>query len=260
LLSRLVRARPLAAAAVASTSAAAVAFAKTDSECLSFFSSKPTVEMKYFGLPGVAETLRMTLALGECPWTETKWPVDFSKFSGPASIHIACPPFGEARSAGELVLNLDRAPVVIVDGKYTLGQTKSLERYFARRLGLLGGSEIEAAHIDAFVEHVRDVKDKYQKAKADKDKEVEVKKFFDETMPEFMGKIEKAVAASGVHSGAPLIGKKLSLADVTLYVFIIDFFDNKEGAKASIAKCPMLQASVKAVEENPAIAKYRASK
>ena len=195
------------------------------------------------------------MALGNIEWKESKWAIDFSKFSGPASIPIAAPGFGAARDAGELTINLDRAPVAIVDG-VTLGQSRPIERYLARRLGLLGVNEIEAAHIDAVTEHVRDCKDKYQKAKGvSKD---EVAKFFAETMPEYMGKFEKAVAPLG--TGAPLVGSKLSLADVCLFVFLTDFFDDKAGALASIDKCPRLQASLKAVGENPGIVKYRASR
>jgi glutathione S-transferase len=78
-------------------------------------------------------------------------------------------------------------------------------------------------------------------------------------MPEFMQKLEKAVGLLG-GSGPALVGSSLSLADATLLVFIKDFFDDKESAKASIAKCPRLQASLEATEKHAGVAKYRASK
>ena len=228
------------------------------------------------------------MALGNMQWTEAAWSVDFSKMSqgipvagesiAPAfsslsqtrgvflltctffSLALAAPGFGAAKDAGELVVNMDRAPVAIIDGKHALGQSKTIERYLARRLGLLGGDEVEAAHIDLVVEHIRDIKDKYTKAKGEKDKETAVAKYFAETMPEFMGKLEKAVVSTGRNKGPPLIGKSLSHADVSLYVFLLDFFDDKKGAMASISACPCLQASVKAVAEHPGVSKYRASR
>jgi len=43
-------------------------------------------------------------------------------------------------------------------------------------------------------------------------------------------------------------------------VFLVDFFSDKEKAMASIDNCPKLKASVKAVGENAAVAKYRAGR
>ena len=48
-----------------------------------------------------------------------------------------------------------------VDGTTAeIGQSKAIERYIARRYGLLGANEIEAAQIDAITEHIRDAKEK----------------------------------------------------------------------------------------------------
>jgi len=255
LASRLLRARPLArplALAAASTCVASV-YVNQETECASWLSSKPKVHLKYFDVQGVAETIRHTMALGGIEWTESMYAVDFSKIKeGPT---VASPQFAKAKADGELAANMDRGPVIIVDGA-TLGQSKTIEKYLARRCGVMGGSELEAAYIDAITEHIRDIKDKYQKAKGvPEDKE----KFFAETMPEFMGKLEKAVALT-TGTGPPLVGKSLSLADATLYVFIVDFFDDKAKAKASIEGCPNLKASIEAVGSHSGVAKYRESR
>lgn len=213
------------------------------------------MHLKYFAVQGAAETLRYVLVLGDCPWTETGWSIDFSKFPKPG-LPDASPGFAAAKDNGELDVNLGRAPVVIIDGKTALGQSKPIEQYLARRLGIMGSSEIEAAQIGAVVEHVRDLKDKYQKAKGDKDTKA---KFFAADMPEFMGKIEKSLPPTVGSSGA-LIGKKLSYADVTFYVFVKDFFTDKEAALGSIKACPRLAASIEAVDKHPRIIKYRAER
>jgi len=258
MLARLVRARPLVAA-TGCAAAAAAATITADRRAQSI-SSKPEVHLKYFNVQGAAEPIRYVMALGGLEWTETAWPVDFKKFSGPASLHKLdgpCPKFAEATASGELDVNLGRVPILVIDGKHELGQSKAIERYLARRLGLLGASEIEAAQIDGIGETVRDIKDKYQKSKTDKDTKA---KFFAEEMPELMQKLEKAVVAQSPGAGPALIGKDLSYADLAVYVFVTDFFSDKAAAAASMEQCPRLLSSVKAIGEHPAIAKYRAAR
>jgi len=214
------------------------------------------VHLRYFGIDGVAETIRHVMALGGIEWTESAWAIDFKKIdfnNTTGTLPIASPGFGAAKTSGELDANMGRAPVIVVDDKLELGQSKTIERYLARRLGLLGKNEAEAAQIDAITEHCRDIKDKYQKAKTDKDEKA---KFFAEVMPESMQLMDKAVGVVG-GTGPALIGSSLSLADVTLFVFLTDFFDDKALASASISKCPRLLASIKATGENPLIVKYR---
>lgn len=246
--------RPLASVPAVAALAAYSAKERRPAQC-GWFSSSPKVHLKYFEAAGVCETMRLVMAVGGISWTESKWKVDMAKidFSNiEATLPLASPEFGTARAAGELDANLGRAPVVIIDGKHTLAQSKTAERYLSRRLGLMGATDIEAAHIDAITEHVRDIKEKYTKAKADKEKDAAIAKFFSETMPDLMAKLEKSVGAGG----PALVGSKLSLADITLFVFITQFFDDKNSASASISKCPRLQTSVKAVTEHPAIVKY----
>lgn len=201
------------------------------------------------------------MALGGLEWTEDAWSIDFSKFGkagpSPALVKVASPGFAAASDSGELDANMKRAPVIIVDGKTEIGQSKTIERYLARRLGLLGSGEEEAAQIDAITEHVRDIKDKYQKAKTDPEEKA---KYFAEVMPDFMQKMDAAIGKVGGKGAGPLIGSSLSLADVTLFVFLTDFFDDKDKAKASVAKCPRLLASLKATGEHPNIVKYRAKR
>jgi len=104
-----------------------------------------------------------------------------------------------------------------------------------------------------------EIKDAYEKAKSNADKEAALKTFFDETMPKHMELVEKSLPfpVSGVPA---LIGNALSLADVALLVLIRDFFDNKAAAEASIQRCPRLVASLKATEHHPNIVTYRTSR
>ena len=58
--------------------------------------------------------------------------------------------------------NLDRLPILEHSGM-SVGQSKTIERYVAKDLGLHGKNMAESWRIDAFAEHVRDVKDAWAK-------------------------------------------------------------------------------------------------
>jgi prostaglandin-H2 D-isomerase / glutathione transferase len=191
------------------------------------------------------------MVLGGAHFTDARWPLDFSKPRDSMS-----PAMTAARSEGALRANLDRAPVLVVDDKHEIGQSKSIERYLAKKLGLLGSGDIEAAQIDAFTEHIRDLKEKYKQAKGTA-KEEALQSFFESTMPAFLQKMERVCTGSG---GGPVIGKSLSLADVSLFVLFMDYFDNKQSAQEALHHCPRLSASVDAVGAHPAISKYVAQR
>ena len=86
--------------------------------------------LHYFDARGVAETARVLMVLGGAAFTEDRWPLDFSK-----SRDEMAPGMAAARAKGLLQANLDRAPVLVVDGKHELGQSKSIERYLAPARG-----------------------------------------------------------------------------------------------------------------------------
>lgn len=114
----------------------------------------PKVLIRYFKVQGAAEGLRHVMALSGTNWTETEYEVDFSKIS--QGFEAASPDYKADKLGGKLTANLDRAPVVEVDGRLVLGQKYAVERYLARRLGLFGADESEAVLIDMFTEHIRE--------------------------------------------------------------------------------------------------------
>ena len=236
---------------VAATGSALAAVASLQQPACCWFSSSEGYHLRYFDARGVAETARLVMVLGGASFTDERWPLDFSKAREDMS-----PGMVSARSQGLLSANLDRAPVLVVDGKYEIGQSKSIERFLARRLGLLGDNEIEAAQIDSFTEHLRDLKDKYKQAKATKRPD-QLTSFFESTMPAFFQKMEQVCSGSG---DGPVIGASLSLADASLFVFVTEFFDDKSAASRAIKGCPRLCASIAAVSAHPLVVKYLESR
>lgn len=119
-----------------------------------------------------------------------------------------------------------------------IGQSKTIERFVAKKTGFYGSNEIEEALIDMICEHIRDIKTKYSDAKSNKsgDELVAAKNaFVTVDLPEWMSKLEFCVGKDGFS-----VGSKLSLADVSIYLLLNEFFDDKSAAVASIASCPGL--------------------
>ena len=52
------------------------------------------------------------------------------------------------------------------------------------------------------------------------------------------------------------VGDKLSLADVSIYSFLVEFFDNKERATLAYKDCPKLNEIVKKVTNNEKISNW----
>ena len=106
---------------------------------------------------------------------------------------------------------MDRAPVLVYKGT-SIGQSKSMERFLAKKLGFAGANEIEEAQIDQISEHVRDIRTKYADARVGKTgDELEAAKatFIAEALPVWMEKLEKTLPGTNF-----AVGDKMSLADV----------------------------------------------
>ena len=75
-------------------------------------------------------------------------------------------------------------------------------------------------------------------------------KWYDETMKTWMGKLESVVGDQWC------VGKKMSLADIVLYVALTQAFSDAEKAAASYVDCPKVSAIVDKVGENAGIQKW----
>ena len=127
-------------------------------------------------------------------------------------------------------------PILYIDGKAVLGQSKAIERYLARTFGLMGSNDLEAAQVDMIGEHVRDIKDAYQKAKAAGNGDA----FLSADLPKWLAKLEKCVSQTGKEGFA--VGDKISLAGLQIYSLCTEFFDNKDAAAAAYKPLPRVAA------------------
>lgn len=192
------------------------------------------------------EDIRLSLTFGT--------PGDFST--------IQRPEFDAKKAAGELDVSLGKVPYLEVDGT-KFGQSKAIERYISRQVGLLGSTDIEAAQIEQLVESVTDFKATYTKAKGttgDDEKKAAIEKYFAEGLPEACKSAEKSLPTG---AGPWLVGSKISYADIVYYQFLAapgGFFDNVEGAKAAFQSCPRIKAAMEAVDANPELKAYIAAR
>lgn len=205
-------------------------------------SSKP--KLVYFNGRGLAETTRLLFAVAGVEYEDFRYPlkvIDFSIFK------FEREEFNADKAAGKLAKSLHKLPYLEVDGE-VIPQSKAVERYVARRYGLLGSNEVEAAQIDAVCEYVKDFKADYQKVRALKGEEREegMKKWFEETLPEKLGLLDVIVQ--------PLVdGATPNLAHVTLYNFLAQFFDNVDGATEAMSGTTNIKTVVERVAQHPGI-------
>jgi glutathione S-transferase len=204
--------------------------------------SKP--KLVYFNGRGLAETTRLLFAVAGVEYEDFRYPlkvIDFSLFK------FERDEFDADKAAGKLARSLHKLPYLEVDGQ-VIPQSKAIERYVARRYGLLGLNEVEAAQIDAVCEYVKDFKADYQKVRALKGEEREegMKKWFGETLPEKLGLLDLIVPSLEE-------GSTPNLAHVTLYNFLAQFFDDVEGASKAMSGTTNIKSVVETVGQHPGI-------
>merc|ERR1719454_2164648 len=97
------------------------------------------------------------------------------------------PEFDKAKEEGLLVPSMGKLPVFEVGG-VRVGQSKAIERFVAKKVGMMGADDIEAFQIDALCCNVIDIKEAYNKAKAagGDNKEEAQKTFVSEKLPEML--------------------------------------------------------------------------
>ena len=145
-------------------------------------------------------------------------------------------------------------PILYIDGKPVVGQSKAIERFLAQRLGLYGANDIEGAQVDMIGEHVRDIKDAYAKAKAAGNAD----KFLAEDLPTWLQKLGKCVQQTGTPGYA--VGNKISLAGLQIYNLVVDYFDNKDAAAAAAKTAPAVAAIVDNVASNDKLKAWLAAR
>lgn len=192
------------------------------------------MKLAYFDIRGLAETSRILLALGNEEYEDFRYPL---KVIDMATYQMEKEEFDNDKKEGKLVGSLNKLPYLEIDN-VVIPQSKSIERFLARRYNLMGNSEIQSAKIDSICECVRDFKDMYQKVRKieGEEKDNEMNKWFSETLVERLELLEKSIDSKDFS-----VGCNLSLADIVLFTFITEFFDDKDSAFNSTETTPKIR-------------------
>ena len=128
--------------------------------------------------------------------------------------------FDKDKEDGLLVMSMNKLPYLEVDGT-VICQSKSIERF-------------ESAQIDAVCECVRDLKDLYQGVRKAENKDVAMVEWFTVTLVDKLKLLENQL------SDDFCVGSRTSLADIVLFTFITQFFDNKEASLNATLATPKI--------------------
>lgn len=205
------------------------------------------MKLVYFNGRGLAEISRILLAIGEEDYEDFRYPlkiIDWSKHQ------MEKEEFEKDKAEGKLVGSLNKVPYLEVDGQ-VIPQSKSIERYLARKYSLMGDNDIEALRIDSLCECIRDFKDAYQSVRKADDKEKAMNEWFTKTLVEKLGLLENLVDGEGFS-----VGTKLSLSDVVIFAFITQFFDNKEASMNATLATPKIRSVVEKVSSVPQVVSW----
>ncbi len=209
-------------------------------------------KLYYFAGKGSTEVVRVLFHVAGVEFENVQYTVEFT----PTGIKND-ERFETGKKTGFLAANMDRVPILQVNG-VVIGQSKAIERYISRRYGLYGSSVEEEALIDAVVENVRDIKDKWSKIRFSPDgpeKEAAIAKWFGEELKEWLEKLERSLPTNA--SGVFVVGNKVSYADVSVWNLLRDFFSEPAAAKAEQeAGVTRLTAIANRVSENENLRKY----
>ena len=196
------------------------------------------LKLTYFNVRGLAETSRILLAIGGEEYEDFRYPLDIIDMSTHEMTKVE---FDKDKADGKLLGSLNKVPFLEVDG-VIIPQSKTIERFLANRFNMMGSNDLEYAQIDAICESVRDFKEMYQKVRGLEGEELVsgMNEWFTVTLVERLSLLENQLVGEEGHS----VGNTMSLADVVLFTFVTQFFDNKEASYNATLATPKVRAVV----------------
>ena len=219
--------------------ATATSFTRQDATSVSDTNTSPLqgkkLLLRYFDARGAAEVSRVLLKISNVDFEDFRFPIRVKEGGG-----FETPEFNDAKKEGEFRINMDRVPILEIDGKMSIGQSRSIERYVANICNLMGDNEEEKALIDCITENVRDIKDRWGKIRStggfgpneEKDKLIE-KWFKGGEFAEWLQKLEKSLPENDAWYS---VGNRLSYADVAVWHLLRDYFPQEYQADIKAAE------------------------
>ena len=207
-------------------------------EYMTEFQQFSDLKLCYFNGRGIAETSRLMLAFANAKYEDFRYPLEIKDWK---TYDFVREEFEADKKNGKLSKSMNKLPYLETGGNI-ICQSKAIERFLAKKFNMMGANDIQEAGVDAICETIRDFKTDYQSVKNTKGDGADdaMEKWFNETLP------IKLEVLDVIIGNTFSVGNQMSLADITLFSFITQFFDNKELAMKSIENT----VNIKSVVEN----------
>jgi glutathione S-transferase len=208
------------------------------------------MKLVYFNGKGFAETSRLIFAYANEEYEDFRYPLQIIDWK---THNMKKEEFDNDKANGKLKRSLNKLPYLEIDGE-VIPQSKAIERYLASRFNLMGSSDVDGARIDGICEYVRDFKDAYQavrRLQEGEERESGMKNWFSETLPSKLSDLEYILGDDGFS-----VGGRTSLADIVLFSFLTQFFDDTESARSAYSKCEKLTRIIENVQNNENIKRW----
>ena len=199
---------------------------------------KMPLRLTYFNVRGLAETSRILFAIGGEEYEDIRYPLEIIDMT---KHEMKKEEFDKDKSDGKLLHSLNKVPFLTLEDSTIIPQSKTIERFLARRFHLMGEDDVQNSKIDSICECVRDFKEMYQKVRflPESEKEEGMKEWFTVTLVDKLKLLENLLGDDGYS-----VGGKLSLSDIVLFTFITQFFDNHEASYNATLATPKLRSIV----------------
>jgi len=168
-----------------------------------------TYKLVYFNLRGIAEIIRILFAMADVKYEDFRYPLTMPGYQRPE--------YDQDKKDGKIPGPYKALPLLLINGKDCIGQSKAIERFLAKRFGYMGATDIECAQIEAVVDQIRDVISKFQACKAGGNEGPMKDKFYNVILPHFLNQFNSQIESTG---GSFVVGEKMSLADLHLWNFL----------------------------------------
>tara|TARA_B100000686_G_C16709701_1_gene928376 strand:- start:211 stop:882 length:672 start_codon:yes stop_codon:yes gene_type:complete len=211
---------------------------------------KMPLRLTYFNVRGLAETSRILFAIGGEEYEDIRYPLEIIDMT---KHEMKKEEFDKDKSDGKLLHSLNKVPFLTLEDSTIIPQSKTIERFLARRFHLMGEDDVQNSKIDSICECVRDFKEMYQKVRflPESEKEEGMKEWFTVTLVDKLKLLENLLGDDGYS-----VGGKLSLSDIVLFTFITQFFDNHEASYNATLATPKLRSIVNRVGVDEAVVEW----
>ena len=206
------------------------------------------IKMIYFNARGRAEGARLILAEGKIEYEDYRFPTNHDNDTNPSRMN-------DAFLAIEPRLTWGQVPAMEV-GSTMITQTRAIERYVAKRAGLIPEDAVQAAFVDSVAEALTDLQAEVIKTMWGKPEDVEAakKEFAECILPRFGGQFSAVLT----NSGSGFYGKEFCYVDLLSYA-LWDMINTHSGGKVLDA-FPLIKGHCETVASRPSIKAYIAAR